>query len=125
MKLPAQVVTYQDSCHLRNVMNAGTPPRKLLQMIEGITYKEMKESDRCCGSAGVYNILQPEMSTQIIDAKMDHMKATRATTIVTANPGCLLQMKLGVEREGLSEEVRSVHIVDLLAEAVQLGKEQE
>ncbi|MDT8861452.1 (Fe-S)-binding protein [Alkalihalobacillus sp. MEB130] len=123
MKLPEQTITYQDSCHLRNVMNAGGPPRQLLQMIEGIQYKEMKNSDRCCGSAGVYNMIQPEMSTQIIDEKMSDVKVTEATTIVTANPGCLLQMKLGVEREGLTNTVRSVHIVDLLAEAVQYGEE--
>ncbi len=118
MKLPEQIITYQDSCHLRNVMNVCEQPRKLLRIIEGVTYEEMKESDRCCGSAGVYNLIQPEMSTQIIDHKMVHVKASKAATIVTANPGCLLQMKLGVEREGLSHTVRSVHIVDLLAEAV-------
>ncbi|NEU31609.1 (Fe-S)-binding protein [bacterium LRH843] len=124
MKLPEQIVTYQDSCHLRNVMNGSNPPRKLLQMIDGITFKEMKESDRCCGSAGIYNILQPEMSTQIIDHKMVHAKATKATTIVTANPGCLLQMKVGVERENLSDTVRAVHIVDLLAEAVLFSEKE-
>ncbi len=58
------------------------------------------------------------MSTQILDHKMVHAQATKATTIVTANPGCLLQMKVGVEREGLSDTVQAVHIVDLLAEAV-------
>ncbi|ARK29279.1 (Fe-S)-binding protein [Halalkalibacter krulwichiae] len=122
MKLTEQIVTYQDSCHLRNVMNAGKAPRQLLKQIEGVEFTEMKESDRCCGSAGVYNIIQPDMSTQILDHKMVHAKATKATTIVTSNPGCLLQMKLGVEREGLSEVIRSVHIVDLLAEAVKYAE---
>ncbi|MFC0557970.1 (Fe-S)-binding protein [Halalkalibacter alkalisediminis] len=118
MKLSEQAITYQDSCHLRNVMNAGVAPRQLLKQIEGVTYQEMKESDRCCGSAGIYNIIQPDMSTQILDHKMKHAIATETSTIVTANPGCLLQMKMGIEREGLSESMRSVHIVDLLAEAV-------
>ncbi|MEB5472299.1 (Fe-S)-binding protein, partial [Shouchella clausii] len=58
-------------------------------------------------------------SMQILDRKMEHTKATEATTVVTANPGCLLQMKLGIEREGLQQKMEAVHIVDLLAEAVQ------
>ena len=118
MKLDEQIVTYQDSCHLRNVMGTHSAPRKLLQSIEGVTYTEMKDADSCCGSAGVYNIIEEEMSMQILDVKMEHAKATKARTLVTANPGCLLQMKLGVERAGLQKDVKAIHIVDLLAEAV-------
>ncbi len=125
MKLQEQIVTYQDSCHLRNVMNTSISPRKLLTMIEGVTFKEMEGADRCCGSAGIYNLLQPKMATQIIDHKMNDAKATNATTIVTANPGCLLQMKVGIEREKLSDSVRAVHIVDLLAEAVKEAEKAE
>ncbi|OZI11802.1 glycolate oxidase [Bacillaceae bacterium SAS-127] len=113
-----QIVTYQDSCHLRNVMRTFTAPRVLLAAIKGVEFREMEESDRCCGSAGIYNIVESEMSMQILDHKMEKAKATAAHTIVTANPGCLLQMKLGIEREGLSEKVRAVHIVDLLLEAL-------
>ncbi|WP_100401840.1 (Fe-S)-binding protein [Bacillus sp. FJAT-42315] len=113
-----QIITYQDSCHLRNVMRTFTAPRALLAAIEGAEFREMEESDRCCGSAGIYNIVESEMSMQILDHKMEKAKATAAHTIVTANPGCLLQMKLGIEREGLSEKVRAVHIVDLLLEAL-------
>ncbi|MEQ2525957.1 (Fe-S)-binding protein [Bacillaceae bacterium CLA-AA-H227] len=119
LKLPYQIVTYQDSCHLRNVMKTSAAPRALLQAIEGIEYIEMKDADRCCGSAGIYNIVESEMSMQILDYKMEQTKATHASTVVTANPGCLLQMKLGIEREDLSEKMRAVHIVDLLMEAVQ------
>ncbi|MGG3466109.1 (Fe-S)-binding protein [Neobacillus pocheonensis] len=115
--LPAQVITYQDSCHLRNVMKTASAPRILIQAIAGVEYKEMKEADRCCGSAGIYNIVESEMSMVMLDYKMAQAKATHATTIVTANPGCLLQMQLGIEREGLSSKMRAVHIVDLLAEA--------
>lgn len=118
LELPYQIVTYQDSCHLRNVMKTASAPRALLQAIDGIDYKEMKDADRCCGSAGIYNIVESEMSMQILDYKMEQTKATQATTVVTANPGCLLQMKLGIEREKLSNKVRAVHIVDLLMEAV-------
>ncbi|WP_299087212.1 (Fe-S)-binding protein [uncultured Metabacillus sp.] len=124
LKLPAQVVTYQDSCHLRNVMKTSIEPRLLLQAIKGIDFQEMKDADRCCGSAGIYNIVESEMSMQILDHKMEQAKATHATTIVTANPGCLLQMKLGIEREGLSERVRALHIVDLLLEALQDSQEE-
>jgi glycolate oxidase iron-sulfur subunit len=117
LKLPPQIVTYQDSCHLRNVMKTSIEPRTLLKAIKGIEYREMKDADRCCGSAGIYNIVESEMSMQILDYKMDKTKETEATTIVTANPGCLLQMKLGIEREGLTGKVRAVHIADLLYEA--------
>lgn len=116
--LDPQIITYQDSCHLRNVMGTFMAPRKLIQSIEGVTFKEMHDADRCCGSAGVYNIIEQEMSMQILDVKMEDAKATKARTLVTANPGCLLQMKLGIERAGLQKDVRAVHIVDLLAEAL-------
>lgn len=119
LTLPPQVVTYQDSCHLRNVMKTSSAPRVLLQAIEGVRYQEMKDADRCCGSAGIYNIVESESSMVMLDYKMTQAKATHATTIVTANPGCLLQMQLGIEREGLSAKMRGVHIVDLLLEAVQ------
>lgn len=118
MRLPEQVVTYQDSCHLRNVMKTSSAPRQLLKQIEGVTFHELQGADQCCGSAGIYNIIESEMAMQIIDHKMENVKATKATTIVTANPGCLLQMKVGIEREQLSDRMRAVHIVDLLAEAV-------
>jgi len=119
LSLPPQVITYQDSCHLRNVMKTASAPRTLLQSIDGVEFKEMKDADRCCGSAGIYNIIESEMSMVMLDYKMVQAKATHAATIVTANPGCLLQMQLGIEREGLSSKMRGVHIVDLLLEALQ------
>lgn len=122
LRLPAQVLTYQDSCHLRNVMGVSGDPRSLLKGIEGAEFREMKDSDRCCGSAGIYNIVESEMSMQILDHKMENVKASHATTIVTANPGCLLQMKLGIEREGLADKLRAVHIVDLLLEAAEYAQ---
>ncbi|WP_374703006.1 (Fe-S)-binding protein [Peribacillus deserti] len=118
-QLTPQIVTYQDSCHLKNVMDTAQAPRLLLSHISGITYREMKDAGSCCGSAGIYNIVEPAMSMKILDTKMKHTKASSADTVVTANPGCLLQMKLGIEREGMSERVRAVHIADLLLEAIQ------
>lgn len=112
-----QIVTYQDSCHLRNGQQTFIEPRQLLQSIKGVTYKEMKDASRCCGSAGIYNIVESEMSMQVLDYKMEQTKKTKAQTIVTSNPGCLLQMKLGIEREGLSDQMEAVHIVDFLLKA--------
>ena len=117
LQLPHQVITYQDSCHLRNVMKTSSNPRTLIKAIDNIKYCEMKNADSCCGSAGIYNIVESEMSMKILDRKMQSAKQTEAKTIVTANPGCLLQMKLGIEREGLTDKVRAVHIADLLLEA--------
>ncbi|MBY0595671.1 (Fe-S)-binding protein [Bacillus bingmayongensis] len=119
LRLSPQIITYQDSCHLRNVMRTSSQPRMLLQAIQGVTYREMKEADRCCGSAGIYNIVHSELSMEFLDYKMERVHETDATTIVTANPGCLLQMKLGIEREKLSHKMRGIHIVDLLLEAVE------
>jgi glycolate oxidase iron-sulfur subunit len=117
LRLSYRVVTYQDSCHLRNVMKTSDAPRVLLRAIDGVEFREMKNADSCCGSAGIYNIVESEMSMRILDSKMIIAKSTNAATIVTANPGCLLQMKLGIQREGLSDKVNAVHIVDLLFEA--------
>src|SRR5699024_31009 len=92
-------------------------PRLLLHSIDGVQYEEMN-NDRCCSSAGIYNIVHSKLSMKHLDYKMEQVKDTEATTIVTTNPGCLLQMKLGIEREGLSNRMRAVHIVELLIEAV-------
>ncbi|MCY7789753.1 (Fe-S)-binding protein [Bacillus haynesii] len=119
LELPQQIVTYQDSCHLRNVMKTSAEPRRLIRSIKGIEFKEMQNAESCCGSAGIYNIVESQMSMKILDTKMEAAAATRAATIVTANPGCLLQMKLGIERSGLTDRVRAVHLADLLLEAVQ------
>src|SRR5690625_4392494 len=96
-------------------------PRQLLESIDGAEYIEMNDAGRCCGSAGIYNIVESEMSMRILDYKMEQVKHTNAKIIVTSNPGCLLQMKLGIEREGLSDKVKAVHIVDLLLEAYENG----
>ncbi|WP_059173752.1 (Fe-S)-binding protein [Bacillus sp. FJAT-27445] len=118
LELPSQVVTYQDSCHLLNAMKTASAPRTLLMAIKGAEYREMAEADRCCGSAGIYNIIESEMSMKVLDYKMEKAKDTHAAAIVTANPGCLLQMKLGIEREGLTKSMRATHIADFLLDAV-------
>lgn len=112
-------ISYQDSCHLCNGMKVTGEPRRILQSISGAEYVELFEADRCCGSAGIYNLTHPEMSMNILDEKMEHVRATQADTIITSNPGCLLQMKLGIERAGLQKQMRAVHIVDFIMEALE------
>lgn len=110
------VITYQDSCHLRNVQGVSSQPRELLKSVPGATFVEMEGSDRCCASGGIYNLIHFDESMKILDDKMVNAQKTKAQTIVTTNPGCLLQMKLGVERSGM-KNARVLHIVEVLAEA--------
>lgn len=107
-------VTYQDSCHLRNVMRSSNAPRALMERVGGAEFCEMKEADRCCGSAGIYNVTQPEMAGQILEHKMANATATNAGFVLTSNPGCLLQMKLGIEKHGDSRRMEALHLVDFL-----------
>ncbi|MFC5704026.1 (Fe-S)-binding protein [Cohnella faecalis] len=107
-------ITYQDSCHLKNVMKGGGAPRKLLSDLPGVELVEMQDAGSCCGSAGIYNITQPQMANQILDHKMQHANATQASYIVTSNPGCLLQMKLGIEKHADREHVQATHVIDFL-----------
>ncbi|WP_372632149.1 (Fe-S)-binding protein [Cohnella sp.] len=111
-------ITYQDSCHLRNVMKSSTAPRELMNQVSGAHYCEMKDSDRCCGSAGIYNVTQPEMAGQILEHKMEHANATNARYLLTSNPGCLLQMKHGIEKHGAKDRMEAMHIVDYLYERI-------
>lgn len=110
------IITYQDSCHLRNVQGVSEQPRELLRSVPGAAFVEMEGSDRCCASGGIYNLLHFDESMEILDEKMKKARETNAKTIVTTNPGCLLQMKLGVKRSGL-KNARALHIVEVLAEA--------
>jgi glycolate oxidase iron-sulfur subunit len=113
-------VTYQDSCHLAHGQKIRTAPRKLLSAIPGVTLAEMRGADICCGSAGIYNVVQNDMSMQILAHKMEAVNATGATIIATANPGCLLQLQAGVRLHGKSQRV--MHVVELLDSAYGGGK---
>jgi glycolate oxidase iron-sulfur subunit len=108
-------VTYQDSCHLAHGQRIRTAPRKLLEAVPGLTLREMPLSDVCCGSAGIYNVVQNEMSMQILKSKMENVNRTGADAIATANPGCILQLRAGVRLHGKGQRV--VHVVELLDEA--------
>jgi glycolate oxidase iron-sulfur subunit len=118
-KLP-DVVTYQEPCHLVHAQRISAAPRRLLAQIPGIELREMNESSLCCGSAGVYNITQPEMAQRLGKRKIENALATRPTTIATANPGCALQLTNHL-RSAEHPEVAVKHIVDLLAESYAAG----
>jgi glycolate oxidase iron-sulfur subunit len=112
--VPIQV-TYQDACHLVHGQGIRQQPRKLLGMIPGLELIEMKESDVCCGSAGIYNLTHPDISNQVLEQKMDHVVATGAKTVVASNPGCTMQMVYGARRRGV--DLQFAHVVDLLDRA--------
>jgi glycolate oxidase iron-sulfur subunit len=106
------VVTYQDSCHLAHGQRVRSAPRKLLAAIPGLKFREMPGADLCCGSAGIYNVVQNEMSMQILASKMASAKTTGADIIATANPGCILQLQAGARLHGTRQRV--MHVVELL-----------
>jgi glycolate oxidase iron-sulfur subunit len=108
-------VTYQDSCHLLHGQKVREAPRKLLRAIPQLELVEMAMADYCCGSAGSYNVTETETSLALLAEKMKHARATKAQTIVTANPGCLLQMRAGAAIHGTGQEV--VHVMELLDRA--------
>jgi glycolate oxidase iron-sulfur subunit len=110
-------VTYSDSCHLRHVQKVINQPRDLLRQIPGIELIELKKPDRCCGSAGVYNITQGDTANAILDEKMADIASTGADIIVTTNTGCHLQLLNGVRRAGMNTRV--VHLVELLDQSYQ------
>ena len=110
-----QVVTYHESCHLCHGQKISAQPRSLLRAIPGVRLVELTEAAWCCGSAGIYNLTQPEMAGQLLQRKVNHIVTTRAQVVATGNPGCLLQLINGCRDRGL--ELRVAHPVTLLAEA--------
>ena len=111
--------TYQDSCHLAHGQKIREAPRRLIRAIPGVELTEMRLSDHCCGSAGVYNVTQTEASLQLLAEKMRCAAETKAQAIVTANPGCLLQMRAGSELHNTGQEV--LHVVELLDRALDVA----
>lgn len=114
-KEPGQLsltVTYQDSCHLVHGQKIRKQPRKLLSQIPGLKLKEMANPDICCGSAGIYNLVHTDVSLQILKEKMAEVEDTGAEAIVTANPGCMLQLEAGARLFGRGQKV--YHVAELL-----------
>jgi glycolate oxidase iron-sulfur subunit len=112
-------VAYHEACHLAHAQKVRQDPRAVLRQIPGVTLKEIRESDWCCGSAGVYNVVHPDISMKVLDRKMSRIGEVTADVVATGNPGCMIQIQLGMTRAGLSMGV--VHPVDLLARSYEAG----
>jgi glycolate oxidase iron-sulfur subunit len=108
-------VTYQEPCHLVHAQRISAAPRRLLALIPGLRFVEMDESAVCCGSAGIYNLTEPEMAARLRRRKVAAIARTGATIVVTANPGCAMQVTAGLREAGYRATVR--HLVELLDEA--------
>lgn len=111
-----RTITYHDACHLCHAQKVRSQPREILKSIPGLNLIEMKDSDRCCGSAGIYNITHPDMAGDLLESKMDNVPE-QAQAIAMGNPGCMLQIKVGVLRR--QEDLEVLHTVELLDLAYQ------
>jgi len=108
-------VTYQDSCHLAHGQKVTKAPRQLISRIPGITFVEMPNASICCGSAGIYNVVQNELAMEILASKMGNVNVTKADRVISSNPGCMLQLRAGEKLHGQNRPVQ--HVVELLDEA--------
>jgi glycolate oxidase iron-sulfur subunit len=111
----AMTATYHDPCHVVHGQKIRTAPRELLAQIPGLRVVDLPESDWCCGSAGLYNLTEPEMASRLLRRKVRHVTGTSAEALVTANPGCILQIQQGLREAG--SPVRVLHIVEILDQA--------
>jgi glycolate oxidase iron-sulfur subunit len=105
-------VTYQDACHLLHAQRIRQQPRDVLKAIPGVKLVEMRDGDKCCGSAGIYNLTEPEMAERLGEQKVSNVELTNADVVVSGNPGCLIQLRSGLARRGSS--TRAVHLADFL-----------
>ena len=110
-------IAYHDACHLQHAQQISAEPRKLLASIPELEVCEIQESELCCGSAGIYNLLEPESARELGTRKAQHIATTGANVLVSSNPGCLLQMKASLEQEGRT--VQTMHLVELLDASIQ------
>ena len=105
-------VTLQDACHLAHGQGIRDAPRAILRAIPGLRLQEQGSPDRCCGSAGIYSVVQPAMSQTVLAAKLEDIASTGASIVATANPGCTIQLETGLRRAG--REVAAQHVIELL-----------
>lgn len=108
-------VTYQDACHLAHAQRIRKQPRDLLRSVPGVQLIEMRHPEICCGAAGLYSTLEPAMSNRILQEKLDDLTATRADVVVSANPGCQMQLESGLRSRQSTMKVQ--HVTELLASA--------
>jgi len=119
-EVPAMTIAYHDACHLAHGQQIREAPRRLLAMIPGIKLVPLSESEICCGSAGIYNLTEPDMARRLQDRKVDHILETGASIVATGNPGCLAWIESGLRQRGLTP-LRVVHPVTLLAESLDVS----
>jgi glycolate oxidase iron-sulfur subunit len=105
--------TYHDACHLAHAQAITNQPRELVKMIAGENYVELPESDVCCGSAGSYNLTEPEMAERLQHRKVQNILSTEAEVVVTTNPGCILQIAAGLKKKH-GKKIEVVHLADFL-----------
>ena len=109
-------VTYHEPCHLVHGQGLSGPPRQVIGKIPGIELREMKESSWCCGMAGSFALKEIQTSRRLLERKLSHVKATGADVLITANPGCHLQLASGLRELGMKQPV--LHIVELLGRSL-------
>jgi glycolate dehydrogenase iron-sulfur subunit len=114
---PGQRVAYHESCHLCHGQKITAAPREVLRAVPGVELVELPESNWCCGSAGIYNITQPEMAWKLLERKLASLQDSGATLVASANPGCSVQLQAGLRKTGKSIQV--LHPISLLARAIQ------
>lgn len=110
-----RVVAYQEACHLGHAQKVKDQPRAILKAIPGLTIRELPEQELCCGSAGVYNLVEPELAGKLGERKAEHAKAAHVDAVVTANPGCLFQLNAHLKQDPASPKL--LHLAELLAES--------
>lgn len=115
-------VAYHDACHLQHAQGVRAQPRTLLQAIPGVEVREIAESEICCGSAGIYNLLEPDAATALRDRKVQNIIKTGAEAVVSSNPGCLLQITAGLEAAGRSMPI--LHLVEIVDRSITAGRGQ-
>ena len=118
-----KTVTYQDSCHLANVQGIKDQPREILKCLDGVEFRELPSANICCGAGGTYMISEDDMSSKVLEMKLENVVSTGAKVIATANPGCYIQFENGIRESGLELEVK--YVTDLLSESYESKKEKE
>ena len=122
-------VTYQDSCHLVHAQKVTDAPREILRQIPGLDLREMAHPDRCCGSAGIYSVVQQDLSHQMLEDKMEEINATGADVVCTANPGCMVQLDAGLRLHSapngdttVPRATKSLHAIQLLDQSYAIAE---
>ena len=112
-------VAYQDACHLYHAQGIVDPPRRLLEAIPGLEIAPLRDAAVCCGSAGIYNLTEPEMAGALLQRKLATIEEAGPDEVISANPGCMIQIQTGLDRPGLDRRgspIRVRHIAEVLAE---------